>query len=287
MRCRFCSLGVLLVCLIAAPAWAQSNAERQLFLDMRVLQQQVQTLTLAVNTLAEKLKGTDSRIEEQAAALARGFAEQKSQIESLASQQRSLTNSGNDTALRVLQLSSELQSIRTGIEKQQTALNEILNLLQTGAGAAAAGGGSTPTDPNAPARTPAPTSIPPSPTAIYANAKKYYYDTDYTSAIQLLTDALKRFPDSPEAPMAQVLIGDSHDSLGHTQEALAAYGLVIKNYTDPDRLADAYYKQGLMYEKLNQKDNAIKSYQDCIRVFGATSSMGIMSANALKRLGIK
>src|SRR5689334_20030155 len=121
MKSRPCGLGVVLVCLLATPAWAQSKVEQQLFLDMRVLTTQVQQLTLAVNTLAEKMKGTDARIEEQANALARGFAEQKSQIESLAAQQRSLTNSGNDTALRILQLSSELQSIRTGLEKQQTA----------------------------------------------------------------------------------------------------------------------------------------------------------------------
>jgi len=284
MKSRRCSLGVVLACLLAAPAWAQSRVESQLFLDMRVLQTQVQQLTLAVNTLADKLKGTDARFEEQAAALARGFAEQKSQIDALAAQQRSLNNSGNDTALRVAQLSSELQAIRTGLEKQQTALNEILNMLQTGAGAS-----TQPADPSAPAgaqRAPATTSIPPSPSAIYNNAKNSFYGTDYNNAILLLTDAIKRFPDSPEAAMAQVLIGDSHDSLGHTQDALAAYALVIKNYTDPDRVADAYYKQGSMYEKLNQKDNAVKSYQDCIRLFG-NSSAAVLSANALKRLGIK
>jgi TolA-binding protein len=281
------TLGVVLLCVVATPAWAQSRVESQLFLDMRVLQTQVQQLTLAVNTLAEKLKGTDTKIEEQANAMLRAFTEQKSQIESLAAQQRSLNNSANDTALRILQLSSEIQSIRTGLEKQQTALNEILNQLQTGASAAGTGAtGAAGTDPNAPARTPVPTSIPPSPTAIYANAKKYFYDTDYTTAIQLLADAIKRFPDSPEAPLAQTLIGDSHDALGHSQEALAAYGLVIKTYTDPDRVSDAYYKQGLIYEKITQKDNAIKSYQDCVRLF-PSSSAAVLSSNALKRLGIK
>jgi len=291
MRFRHGSLGVAaLLCTFATPAWAQSRVESQLFLDMRVLQAQVQQLTLAVNTLAEKLKGTDSRLEEQANAMLRGFTEQKSQIESLAAQQRSLNNSENDTALRILQLSSEIQSIRTGLEKQQTVLNEILNQLQsTGGGGGGAGAGGTGGDPatsggGTGARTPLPTTIPPSPSAVYANAKKYFYDTDYNTAIQLLADAIKRFPDSPEAPLAQFLIGESHDALGHNQDALAAYALVIKNYTDPDRVSDACYKQGQIYEKLNQKDNAIKSYQDCVNKF-PNSSAAVLSANALKRLG--
>jgi len=286
MRCRPCSLGVVLFCLIAAPVWAQSKVEQQLFLDLRVLQAQVQQLTLAVNTVAEKLKGTDARIEDQATVLQRAFAEQKSQIDALAAQQRTLNNAENDTALRILQLSSELQSIRSGLEKQQTALNEILNQLQAGGGAGGGATGSTTTDPNGPAKPPVQTSIPPSPTAIYANAKKYYFDTDYNSAIQLLADAIKRFPDSPEAPMAQILIGDSHDALGHNQEALAAYQAVIKTYNDPDRVADALYKQGQTYEKLGQKDNAIKSYQECVTRF-PNSSAKDLSNTALKRLGVK
>jgi len=284
MRFRQFSLGVALLCSLATPAWAQSRMETQITLDMRVLQAQVQQLTLAINTLAEKLKGTDTRIEEQANAMLRGFTEQKSQIESLAAQQRSLNNSENDSALRILQLSSEIQAIRTGLEKQQTVLNEILNQLQSTGGA---GGGTGSTDPGAtPVRTPVSTSIPPSPSGVYANAKKYFYDTDYNTAIQLLADAIKRFPDSPEAPLAQYLIGESHDALGHNQDALAAYALVIKSYTDPDRVSDAYYKQGQVYEKMNQKDNAVKSYQDCVRLF-PNSSAAILSGTALKRLGIK
>jgi TolA-binding protein len=289
MRFRQFSLGVALLCSLATPAWAQSRMETQITLDMRVLQAQVQQLTLAVNTLAEKLKGTDTRLEEQANAMLRGFTEQKSQIESLAAQQRSLNNSENDTALRILQLSSEIQSIRTGLEKQQTALNEILNHLQATAGGVTPASGGDPASPpgtTGPARTPLPTSIPPSPSAVYANAKKYFYDTDYNTAIQLLADAIKRFPDSPEAPLAQLLIGESHDALGHSQDAQAAYALVIKNYNDPDRVSDAYYKQGQIYEKLNQKDNAVKSYQDCVRLF-PNSSAAIFSGTALKRLGIK
>ncbi len=286
MRSRPCALGVVLLGLCASPAWAQSKVETQLFLDMRVLTTQVQQLTLAVNALAEKVKGTDARIEDQGTAILRGFAEQKSLIDALASQQRSVNNSENDSALRILQLSSELQSIRTGLEKQQTALNEILTQLQSGSGGGAGTGAANPADPSAPARTPAPTSIPPSPSAIYNNARSYYYSSDYNSAIQLLTDAIKRFPDSPDAPAAQNLIGESHYALGHSQEALAAFALTIKNYTDPDRLADAYYNQGAIYEKLNQKDNAVKSYQDCVRLF-PNSLSAALAAQALKKLGIK
>jgi TolA-binding protein len=131
-----------------------------------------------------------------------------------------------------------------------------------------------------------PASVPASPTAIYNNAKNYFYNGDYKNAITLLENAITRYPDSPEAVLAQSLIGDSWVSLGgHNPEALAAYALVIKNYTDPDRVADAFYKQGQVYEATNQKDLAIKSYQDCIQRF-PNNSAATFSTMALKRLGI-
>jgi len=287
MKHRTFGVTALLLCAIAAPALAQSKAELQIFLDMRVLQTQVAQLTLAVNQLAEKVKGTDARIEAQASQLMKGFNDQKTQLDALASQQRTLNNSESDSALRILQLSSEIKTIREGLVSQQTVLNEILTHLQQTGGAGAATG--TAGDPSAPpgttaARTPA--SIPASPSAIYNNAKDYFYKSDYNTAITLLGDAIKRYPDSPEAVLAQLLIGDSWVYLGgHNPEALAAYALVIKNYNDPDRVSDAYYKQGQVYEATNQKDAAIKSYQDCVAKF-PNNSAATLATQALKRLGV-
>ncbi len=291
MKLRTFGVTALLLCAFAAPALAQSKAELQLFLDMRVLQTQVQQLTLLVNQLAEKMKGTDARIEAQANQIVKGFNDQKTQLDQLAAQQRTLSNSESDSALSILKLSSEVKAIREGLVSQQTVLNEILTHLQQGGGTAAGGGagtGATGADPNAPAGTQPtrPASIPASPTAIYNNAKDYFYKTDYKNAIILLGDAIQRYPDSPEAVFAQLLIGDSWVGLGgHNQEALAAYALVIKNYNDPDRVADAYYKQGQVYEATNQKDLAIKSYQDCVAKF-PNNSAATLATQALKRLGV-
>ena len=289
MTHRTFGVTALLVCAIAAPALAQSKAEMQIFLDLRVLQTQVQQLTLAVNALAEKMKGTDARIEAQASQLMKGFNDQKTQLDAMASQQRALNNSESDSALRILQLSSEIKTIREGLVSQQTLLNEILTQLQQpGSAGGTAGAGGTGAD-GAPPGTPqtrTPTSIPASPSAIYNNAKSYFYNGDFKNAITLLGDAITRYPDSPEAVMAQALIGDSWVSLGgHNPEALAAYALVIKNYTDPDRLADAYYKQGQVYEASNQKDAAIKSYQDCVAKY-PNNSAATFATMALKRLGV-
>lgn len=292
MQQRTFGLTALFVCAIAAPALAQSRMELQNNLDMRVLQTQVQQLTLAINTLAEKVKATDARIEAQGTQLMKGFNDQKTQLDALASQQRTLSNSESDSALRILQLSSEIKTIREGLVAQQTLLNEILTQLQqpgsatgaTGGTGSGAGGDGVPPPGTPPTRTPA--SIPASPTAIYNNAKDYFYKSDYNTAITLLGDAIKRYPDSPEAVLAQLLIGDSWVSLGgHNPEALAAYALVIKNYNDPDRVADAYYKQGQVYEATNQKDLAIKSYQDCVRLFPNNSAADLAKVN-LKRLGV-
>ncbi len=71
---------------------------------------------------------------------------------------------------------------------------------------------------------------------------------------------------------------------GHDAEALAAYALVIKTYTDPDVLPDAYLKQGDANERLGRKEAARKSYEE-VRKDYPNSSAAIFALAALKRLG--
>jgi tol-pal system protein YbgF len=281
---RHRSLPILLLlaaCAVATPAAAQNRVEQQLFLEIRTLQNKVDQLTLAVNAIADNLKRTDTALGEQANALLKGFADQKARIDALEAAQRTLNGQQSETSVRVLQLTQEMKAIREGLAMQQTLLNQILALLPQPA--------ATPTDPNAPAGAPPPArtapGIPPSPGEYYNTAFGYFFAGNFDSAIESLTDAIKRFPDSPEAARAQLTIGEAYQSMGgHDADALAAYGLVIKNYKDPEVLPDAYLKQGDAYERLGQKESARKSYED-VRKLYPNSSAAIFALAALKRLG--
>lgn len=282
-----------------APIAAQNRAETQLLLELRTLQEQVQRMQLTVNQLAEKLKTTESRLDAQASDTRRGFADQKVLIDSITSGLRTLNERENEGSVRIAQFSQEMKSIREGLATQQASLNEIANLLQPlSAAAFAAAAAATSTDPAA-ATPPAgagtagtgagaalsgTNKIPPSPTAYYGTAFGYYYAGQWELAVAALGAAIQKYPDYPDAARAQFYIGESYFQWGkHFEEALAAYTAVITNYKDPDVVSDALYKQGQTYEQLGQKDAAIRSYQQVIKLYKG-SSAEILAATALRRL---
>jgi TolA-binding protein len=285
---------------LPATAAAQNRAETQLLLELRTLQEQVQKMQLTVNQLSEKLKATESRLDTQASDTRKGFADQKVLIDSITSGLRTLNERENEGSVRIAQFSQEMKSIREGLAMQQTSLNEIANLLQPlsaaafaaaaattttdpAAGGAPPGGGGT-TGSGAPAALSGTNKIPPSPTAYYGTAFGYYYAGQWEMAIAALTAAIQKYPDYPDAARAQFSIGESYFQWGkHFEEALAAYTAVVANYKDPDVVSDALYKQGQTYEQLGQKDAAIKSYQQVIKLYKG-SSAEILAATALRKL---
>ena len=122
------------------------------------------------------------------------------------------------------------------------------------------------------------------PTAYYGTAFGYYYAGQWELAVTALSAAIQKFPDHPEAARAQYYIGESYFQWGkHFQEALTAYTAVVTNYKDPDVVSDALYKQGETYLQLGQKDAAIKSYQQVIKLYKG-SAAEILATTALRRL---
>lgn len=280
-------IGCAALLIVPATASAQNRIEQQLFLEIRTLQSQVQQLTAAINAVNEHLGKTDAKVDAQANSMTKGFADQKVLIDGIASSQRTLSELQNGDSTRLLQLNQEMKAIREGLSLQQTLLNQILSQLPS----AQPGNTGTPVDPNAPATPPAPTGakpgsgLPPSPGEYYRAAFGYFWSGSLPEAVEFLTDAIKRFPDSPEAARAQFTIGDAYLGMGgHEAEALAAYALVIKNYKDPEVLPDAYLKQGDAYAALGKKEEARKSYEE-VRTQFPNSSAKVFAEVALRRMG--
>ena len=117
-----------------------------------------------------------------------------------------------------------MQAIREGLTKQQTMLNEILGLLQPASAAARPeprrrrpGSAATNRRDAAENRR----RMPPVARRVLQHARSdYYYATQFELAIDALTAAIKKFPDSPEAARAQMLIGESYYKSGKYKEAL-------------------------------------------------------------------
>jgi len=285
---RHLAIATLLVTVAAiSPVAAQNRAETQMLLELRTLQEQVQRLQLALNQMTERVKANEALVESRANDVRKAFADEQLRIGTLDTGLKTLGERANETGVKVALLSQEMKAIRDGLTMQQTLLNEIVGMLQASSGAAAAGGTAA-VDPAAPpvaGATPPRTAagIPPSPGEYYDRARNYYFSNQYELAIQALEDAIKRFPDAPQAARAQMLIGESYYKSGKYKEALTAFTATLTNYKDPDVLPDAMYRQGMAYEALGQNAQARKSYQQVITSYKDSTS-AILAAEGLKRV---
>ena len=277
---------LILAAAAVSPLAAQNRSETQMLLELRTLQEQVQRLQLALNQMTERVKANETQVETRANDLRKGFADQKLLIDSITAGLRTLTERENESGVKVALLSQEMKAIREGLTMQQTMLNQMLGLLQPVTDAATAGttGVVDPAAAQTGATPPRTTGgIPPSPGEYYDRARNYYFNSQYDLAIEALTEAIKRFPDAPQAARAQMLIGESYYKSGKYKEALTAFTATLTNYKDPDVLPDALYRQGMAYEALGQIAQARKSYQQVVSSY-KDSTAAILAGEALKRL---
>jgi TolA-binding protein len=277
---------VLAACL-GAPwhAAAQNRTDQQVFLDLRVVQEQTQQLRLSVNALVEQLKTISARLDSEATARSKGFADAQNLINNLSSAVSALQENVRDDKVQVLKLSQELDAIRKGIDILTTLVTQAMAQMP----------GQPTADPNAPAGAPgaaAPPTGAPAAGGVPASANDYlqaarddYATGHWDMAIKGFEEFVRRFPTSPDAPRAQFYVGEANYYLGKFKEAVAAYDLVIRNYkSDTEAVADAYYKQGSCYEQLNQKDRAIANYQLILKDYKNTNA-AYQAEPALRRLG--
>ena len=277
----------LLVCGAVAAAWlggpaaalAQNRVEQQVFLDLRTLQEQNQQLRLLINTLGEQIKAVTTKLDAEANARNRGFADQQTLIKNANTSLSALQENVRDNKVQVQKLNQELDAIKKGVDILTTLVTQTLAQMPTAP---------PPADPNAP-----PGPAPPAPAAggVPASGKDYYDRAfgdyavgQYDMAIQGFEEMLRRFPNSPDGGQAQFLIGDAYFNLGKFKEAVAAYDRVIKNYKDSEHISDAYYKQGVCYEQLKQPDLAIINYELLRKDYPGTSGE-LQATQVLKRLG--
>jgi TolA-binding protein len=265
---------------VPAAAAAQNREHQQMFADLRMLQEQVQQLRLAVNTLAESVKAVDKKQDDSATAVRRSFAEQKLLTDQLTDSIRILREKGDDTNVRISTLAHELETIRQGLQSLQNSVLQALAALtaapQTPAGAGATTG--TPATTAAP-----PPNLPASPQKYYEEAWSDYMSGNYELAISGFEAYLRTFPTSPDAYKAQFNIGESYKYWKRYREAVQAYGRVISNHKGSPWEDQAYYARALVYEELGMKEQARADLQYVIKNF-PDSTFVPLSKSALERI---
>ena len=256
MQKLFTTTVLALLLLPAAPALAQSRAERQIMADIRMLQEQTQQLAIALAGLNDALKTLNTRMDKQDETARKAFADNRLVVENMGADLRVIRERTDETNVRINTLNQEIDALR----------DSMTQLQSSGVGVPA-----VPVDPNAPdAGVPAtpttgPSAVGVSPTRMYETAFADYAAGQWSLAISGFEQFLKTFPKSEMADEAQLTIGDTHYAAGKYQEAIAAYNQVIQNYSTSNSAPQAYYKRGAAQERTKDVDAARASWEFVIK----------------------
>jgi tol-pal system protein YbgF len=281
---------VTAVLLVAAPgrATAADKTHQQMLAEIRMLQEQQAQLQQMLGGLADTLKALGAKLDDQAGATRKAFADHKLQVDGVAEGVRVLREKADDTNVRLSSMTQELESMRQTIASMPPPAAPAA----PGTDTPPTGGDVPPvTSPAAtpPVRpTPQPSATPAnvSPTKMYDNAFADYTAGQWDLAIVGFQTYINMFPKTDKADDAQLNIGNSLYGAGRNREAVTAYQAVIDKYPQSDSVPAAYWKMGLTYEALKQVDLARKAYETVVQKF-PTAYEAILAKQRLDNLNRK
>ena len=273
---RRLTTGIVMMVLasFASPAAAQSRREMQMMADIRMLQEQTQQLQqqllAAVDQLGTTLKAINTRVDEQAAASRKSFADQKLAVDQFGTDLRIVRERIDENTVRITRLSQEVEALRLAIPQFPTGVP------------------TTPPDPNAPV--PADPGMPPpggtttqpstaptvtlapgmSPQRLFDTAMADFTVGQWALCIEGFETYLRGFGRTDMADDAQFYVGECRQRENKLTEAVDAYNRVISNYPKGDRVPDAYYKRGIVLSELGQVDRAVESFEMLMQQYPET-----------------
>lgn len=258
---RTIPLALLALVALAQPASAAANKEHlQLMAEIRMLQEQNQQLQALLGTLQDTLKVVTTKIDEQSVATRKLMADQTLAVNNIGDNVRVVREKTEETNVRISTMSQEIDALRQVIASQPApaAVNPTGVIDPT-----------APTSP--PPSTPPPTGV--SPQRMFDASYDDYTAGRFDLAIQGFQGFIQAFPRLPQAADAQYNIGMSYFNQSKWAEARDAFQKTIADYPQAtDRVAEAYFKLGQSFERLNQVDNAKRAYETLIQKFPTSFS---------------
>jgi len=270
----------VVLALTASPAAAQSRREMQMMADIRMLQEQQQQLqqqlTAAIDQLAATLKTINARVDDQAAASRKSFADQKLAVDQFGSDLRIVRERIDENTVRITSLSQEVEALRLAIPQFPTAPAAPADPSATAAPGTA---------PDAAGAAAAPVTLAPgmTPQRLYNTALADFTAGQWALCIEGFNTYLRSFSRTDLADDAQWYVGECYQQDGKFQEAIDAYNRVISGYPKGDRVPDAYYKRGMALGAMGQTDRARESFETLMKNY-PDHDMSRMAKQQLDRL---
>ncbi|SUZ53351.1 uncharacterized protein METZ01_LOCUS6205 [marine metagenome] len=263
---------IMLSLVLSHPLSAQSDEERQIMADLRILQMQTQDLALMVAILTKALDDMSLSVTDQAAVNRQSFADSRLLVDTVANSIRVLREKVDDTNVRISSFSQEIEALRVSIPRFPVTID--------GSEATESEGEQV----SAPSpEPPLPTNPGMSPQRLYDNAWADYSTGQWSLAIAGFDTYIKTFPRSDLADDAQFYIGETHYNDGRFADAVLAYDEVIVNHSEGNSVPEAQYKKGLALDRLGDTDQARETFQTVLDSF-PDSRMAALALQALNRL---
>jgi tol-pal system protein YbgF len=264
---------LVLAGLTPAPAAAQNREHQQMAADLRILQEQNQQLSLALQKtliqLEEAVKAITTRLDASDGASRKALADQKLLIDAVNTELRVIRERTQDSSTRIGTLTEEVEALRGSISTLATpapSFDPITGLTSESLVAP-----------------PAPVRAGVSPSRLYQTAWTDYTAGQYSLAISGFEAFLRDFPTSEQADDAQLNIGNSYLAQRKFQEAATAFSAVIRLYPLGDKLPEAYLNLGQAQRSLGQTEAAQASWETVIQKY-RTSSSAIIAQQRLDGL---
>jgi len=265
---------LLFAVLVASPAWARDKEHQQLAADLRMLQEQAQQLQNLIGTLTEALKAVNARLDDQASANRKAFADEKLLIDNLTNDLRVVREKVDDNNVRVGTLTQELDSLRQLVQ-QGAPRSSSTDVDTAGQPGNAATGGTSSTSSTA-----GPLAAGASPERTWGAAFGDYTAGLWDLAIDGFEAYIRDFPKSDKADDAQLLIGRSYMNDGKYDKAIEAFDKLIRTYPMGNAVPDAYYLKGQSLRTSKQPDRAREAFEFVIKTY-PDSSAAILAKQAL------
>lgn len=263
------ALAVAAACLAPAGAIAQNREHQLMAAELRILQEQNQLLSLAVQKAMEQLeqavKSINARLDESDQAARKAQADQKVQIETLTSELRVIKERTQDASARIGTLTEEVEAMRESMAALSAPPPAVVIDPFTG----------LPIDPPASssaAPSPTPSALGISPSRLYQEAYNDYTIGLFDLAIDGFETYLREFPTYDQADRAQLLIGDSYMQLKRYGDAVTAYRAVIDNYPSEDSVPEAYLGLGQAQRAQGRIDEARQAWETVVQKYKDSSA---------------
>ena len=247
-------------------------------------QEQSQQMQSLLGQLGETLKVVSQRLDDQAKASVKAFADQKLVIDALQRDLSVLREKVDDSNTRLGSVSQEVEALRQGLQQA----------LQASARAAAAVRSDRPDAAGrkpdrrrlaAPPRRAAarPVAVGTSPNRLYDMAYSNYTSGLWDLTIDGFNAFIRSFPKSDLADDAQVYIGNAYLQDGKNDKAVEAYDLAIRTYPNGNAIPEAYYKKGLALKNLKQIDLARQAWEYVVKTY-EQSTAALLAKQQLQQL---